>query len=119
MHVYKKRERSTLELSRWINKKKKAKPYQKHSAQTQVRKLEECNIKWEKSSQNIKIKYSIKITIYWYFNENKTLHLSERLGREPNIYKENVLLHLIFKSISIRLCKVFITQQKIGKLLGA
>ena len=64
LHVYKSRERGILELSRLINEIKKVKLLEKKSAQNHVRKLEQYNIKWEKTLRTIKIYYSIKIKIY-------------------------------------------------------
>ena len=55
LHVYKSRERGTLELSRLINEIKKVKLLEKNSAQNHVRKLEQYNIKWEKTHRAIKI----------------------------------------------------------------
>ena len=55
LHVYKSRERGTLELSRLMNEIKKAKLLAKNSAQNHVRKLEQYNIKWEKTHRTIKI----------------------------------------------------------------
>ena len=55
LHVYKSRERGTLELSRLINEIKKVKVLEKNSAQNNVRKLEQYNIKWEKTHRTIKI----------------------------------------------------------------
>ena len=55
LHVYKSRERGTLELSRLINEIKKVKLPEKRSAQNHVRKLEQYNIKWEKTHRTIKI----------------------------------------------------------------
>ena len=64
LHVYKSRERNILELSRLINEIKKVIPLEKKSAQNHVRKLEQYNIKWEKTHRTIKIYYSIKMEIY-------------------------------------------------------
>ena len=55
LHVYKSRERSTLEASRLIKEIKKVKPLEKNSAQSHVRKLERYNIKWQKTHRTIKI----------------------------------------------------------------
>ena len=55
LHVYKSRERGTLELSRLINEIKKVKVLEKNSAQNNVRKLEQYSIKWEKTHRTIKI----------------------------------------------------------------
>ena len=55
LHVYKSRERGTLELSRLINEIKKVKVLEKNSAQNNVRKLEQYNIKSEKTHRTIKI----------------------------------------------------------------
>ena len=55
LHVYKSRERGILELSRLINEIKKVKLLEKKSAQNHVRKLEQYNIKWEKTHRTIKI----------------------------------------------------------------
>ena len=55
LHVYKSRERGTLELSRLINEVKKVKVLEKNSGQNNVRKLEQYNIKWEKTHRTIKI----------------------------------------------------------------
>ena len=90
LHVYKSRERGTLELSRLINEIKKVKVLEKNSAQNNVRKLEQYNIKWEKTHRTIKIWYSIKPIIYWYFNENKTLLSSERVVGKRLIYTEKI-----------------------------
>ena len=54
LHVYKSRERGTLELSRLINQIRKAKLLEKNSAQNNVRKLEQHNIKWVKIHRAIK-----------------------------------------------------------------
>ena len=55
LHVYKSREKGILELSRLINEIKKVKLLEKKSAQNHVRKLEQYNIKWEKTHRTIKI----------------------------------------------------------------
>ena len=55
LHVYKSREKGILELSRLINEIKKVKLLEKKSAQNHVRKLEQYNIKWEKTHRSIKI----------------------------------------------------------------
>ena len=55
LHVYKSREKRILELSRLINEIKKVKLLEKKSAQNHVRKLEQYNIKWEKTHRTIKI----------------------------------------------------------------
>ena len=55
LHVYKSRERRNLELSRLINEIKKVKLLEKNSAQKHVRKLEQYNIKWDKTHRTIKI----------------------------------------------------------------
>ena len=55
LHVYKSRERGIIELSRWINEIKKVKLLEKKSVQNQVRKLEQYNIKWEKTHRTMKI----------------------------------------------------------------
>ena len=55
LHVYKSRERGILELSRLINEIKKVKLPRKKSAQNHVRKLEQYNIKWERTHRAIKI----------------------------------------------------------------
>ena len=55
IHVYKSRQRSSLELSRLINEIKKVKLLQKRSAKNHVRKLEQYNIKWEKTHRAIQI----------------------------------------------------------------
>ena len=55
LHVCKNRERGILELSRLINEIKKVKLPRKKSAQNHVRKLEQYNIKWEKTHRDIKI----------------------------------------------------------------
>ena len=55
LHVYKIRERGTLELSRLINEIKKVKLLEKNSSQNHVRKLEQYIIKWEKTHRTIKI----------------------------------------------------------------
>ena len=55
LYVYKSRERGTLELSKLIKEIKKAKLLEKNSAQNHVRKLEQYNIKWEKTHRTIKI----------------------------------------------------------------
>ena len=55
LHVYKSRERYTLELSRLINEIKKVKLLEKNSAQNHVRKLEQYNIRWEKTHRAIKV----------------------------------------------------------------
>ena len=57
LHVCKSRERGTLELSRLINEIKKMKLLEKNSAKNHVRKLEQCNIKWENSQSNKDIFY--------------------------------------------------------------
>ena len=64
LHVYKSREKGIFELSRLINEIKKVKLLEKNSVQNHVRKLEQCNIKWEKTLKTIKIQYSIKPIIY-------------------------------------------------------
>ena len=53
LHIWKSREKSILGLSRLINKIKKL--LEKQSAQNHVRKLEQYNIKWEKTHRTIKI----------------------------------------------------------------
>ena len=63
LHVYKSKERVILELSRLINEIKKVKLLEKKSPQNHVRKLEQYNIKWEKTHGTINI-YSIKMKIY-------------------------------------------------------
>ena len=55
VHIYKSRERGTLELGSLINKIKKVKVLEINSAQNNVRKLEQNNIKWEKTHRTIKI----------------------------------------------------------------
>ena len=55
LHTYKSTERDTLELSRLINEIKKVKLLGQNSAQNHVRKLEQYNIKWEKTHRAIKI----------------------------------------------------------------
>ena len=55
LHVYKSRERGNLELSSLINEIKKVKLLEKNSAQNHVKKLEQYNIKWEKTHRAIKI----------------------------------------------------------------
>ena len=55
LHVYKSIERGTLELSRLINEIKKVKLLEKNSAQNHVRKLEQYNVKWEKTHRAMKI----------------------------------------------------------------
>ena len=55
LHVYKSRERGIIELSRLIKEIKKVKLLEKKSVQNQVRKLEQYNIKWEKTHRTIKI----------------------------------------------------------------
>ena len=55
LHVYKSRERGILELSRLIHEIKKVKLLEKKSAKNHVRKLEQYNIKWEKTHRTIKI----------------------------------------------------------------
>ena len=55
LHVYQSRERGTLELSRLMNEIKKAKLQEKKIAQNHVKKLEQYNIKWEKTHRTIKI----------------------------------------------------------------
>ena len=57
------RERGILELSWLINEIKKVKLLEEKSAQNHVRKLEQYNIKWEKTHRTIKI-YSTKMVIY-------------------------------------------------------
>ena len=64
LHVYKSRERGTLELSRLINEIKKVKLLEKNSVQNHVRELEQYKIKLEKTHRAVKIKYSINMTIY-------------------------------------------------------
>ena len=51
LHVYKSRERGTLELSRLINEINKWKLLKKNSAQNHLRKLEQYNIEWEKLTE--------------------------------------------------------------------
>ena len=53
--VYQSRERGTLELSRLMNEIKKVKLQEKKIAQNHVKKLEQYNIKWEKTHRTIKI----------------------------------------------------------------
>ena len=55
LHVYKSREKGTLELSRLINEIKKVELLEINSAQNHVRKLEQYNIKWEKTRRAINI----------------------------------------------------------------
>ena len=55
LHVYKSKERGTLELSRLIYEIKKVKLLDKKSAQNHVKKLEQYNIKLEKTRRTIKI----------------------------------------------------------------
>ena len=55
LHVYQSRERGTLELSRLMNEIKKVKLQEKKIAQNHVKKLEQYNIKWEKTHRTIKI----------------------------------------------------------------
>ena len=55
LHAYKSIERGTLELSRLINEIKKVKLLEKNSAQNHVRKLEQYNVKWEKTHRAMKI----------------------------------------------------------------
>ena len=55
LHVYKSRERGTLEFSKLINEIKKVKLLEKNATQSHVRKLEHYNIKWEKTHRAIKI----------------------------------------------------------------
>ena len=55
LYVYKSRETGILELSRLINEIKKAKLLEKKLAQNHERKLEQCNIKWEKTHRTIDI----------------------------------------------------------------
>ena len=55
LYVYKSRERGTLELSKLIKEIKKAKLLEKNSTENHVRKLEQYNIKWEKTHRTIKI----------------------------------------------------------------
>ena len=55
LHVCETREKGTLELSRSINEIKKAKLLEKKLALNHVRKLEQCNIKWEKTYRTIEI----------------------------------------------------------------
>ena len=55
LHVYKSREKRILELSRLINEIKKVKLLEKKSAQNHIKKLEQYNIKWEKTHRTIKI----------------------------------------------------------------
>ena len=55
LHVYKSRERGTLELSTLIKEIKKVKLLEKNSAQNHVRKLEQYNIKREKTHRTMQI----------------------------------------------------------------
>ena len=55
LQVYQSRERGTLELSRLMNEIKKVKLQEKKIAQNHVKKLEQYNIKWEKTHRTIKI----------------------------------------------------------------
>ena len=55
LYVYKSRETGTLELSRLINEIKKVKLLEKKLAQNHERKLEQYNIKWEKTHRTIEI----------------------------------------------------------------
>ena len=48
------RERGTLELNRLTNELKNVKLLEKKSAQNHVRKLEQYNIKWEKTHRTVK-----------------------------------------------------------------
>ena len=57
LQVYKKRERGMFELSRLINEAKKVKLLEKKPAQNHVSKLEQYDIKWEKTYRTIKIFY--------------------------------------------------------------
>ena len=84
LHIWKSREKSILELSRLINKIKKL--LEKQSAQSHVRKLEQYNIKWEKTYRRIKI-------LKWKFIDvllktKDCLHLGV-LGKNSNICGEN------------------------------
>ena len=55
LHVCKSGEGGTLKLSRLINKIKKVKFLEKKSAENDVRKLQQLNVKWEKTRRKIKI----------------------------------------------------------------
>ena len=55
LYVYKSGERDTVELGKLINEIKKVKLLEKNSAQNHARKLEQYNIKWEKTHRTIKI----------------------------------------------------------------
>ena len=55
LHVYKSRERGTTKLSTLINEIKNVKLLEKNSAQNDVRKLEQYNIKWERTRRTIKM----------------------------------------------------------------
>ena len=55
LHVYESREKGILELSRIINQIKKVKLLEKESAQNRVRKLEQDNIRWQKTHRTIEI----------------------------------------------------------------
>ena len=55
LHVYKSRKNSTSELSKLINEIKKVKSLKNHFAQNDLRKLEQYNIKWEKTHKRIKL----------------------------------------------------------------
>ena len=63
LHLYKSKERNTLESSRLINEIKKRKLLEKTSAKNDARKLEQYNNKLEKT-HGTKIYSSIKMTIY-------------------------------------------------------
>ena len=54
IQVYISRERGTLELNRLTNELKNVKLLEKKSAQNHVRKLEQYNIKWEKTHRTVK-----------------------------------------------------------------
>ena len=49
LHIYKSRQRGTLELTRLTNEIKQVKLQDKKSAQNHVRTLEQYNVKWEKT----------------------------------------------------------------------
>ena len=49
LHVYKSRQRGTLELTRLTNEIKQVKLQEKKSAQNHVRTLEQYNVEWEKT----------------------------------------------------------------------
>ena len=88
LHVYKSRERGTLELSRLKNEMKKVKLLEKKSTQNHLRKLEQYNIKREKTH------WRYNILLKWKFIDillktKHCFHLGKWLGKTL-IYTEKM-----------------------------